>query len=899
MNNRIFSTRAFRIVVPLLAAILGFASSAHAEGEIGISFRVAVDGVVTIEQALLFAPCAATASSTPAPSAFCAIEASGLSHAWSFFGADAFLNDLAGRANNENGNNVYWLYFKNGEFGQFSMNAETLAQGDELLLVYNANPLRIEPFSVSPQALATTTLRVSQFGFDAAFNPAWDPADGAFVHISSGEELATDASGSAEWFVATDTPVSLRATKSGFADSRVIAVSPLAPVSPPPPPPSPLPATRTVRLVAAATSTIVFDADVVFPACAPRPGDVEAFTLFCALAASGGSPEWAWFGGSAFLNALFGNVNNAGSNNIYWLYFKNDAFGEHAMNTEEIADGDRIVLGYGMMPLRLRAATTTPPVGGTLAVDAEEFSFDELFAPRWLPAEGAELSASDGRSFAVGTTSVVVPITSDAPFTLRAEKAGLIPSAALAIRPIAAATSSPSGGGNGGGSSGSGEGGNGGGEPGDGKGAAPPSAGPDIERLLGFLDAYQHPDGSFGADLYSDWAAVAYGAATGHAAARDRLKAFLAGDALDGALLTDSERRAMALMALGVDPARGGRADYIRPIADAFDGAQFGDPALYNDDIFAIIVLARAGYAGDAILATAGRFVAARQRGNGGWEDPDITAAAIQALTTFGSGGEFDTPLAHAQAYLRSAQLSDGGWGNSFTTAWVLQAFRAAGIDPRSVVKNSKSGFDALARSQQSDGGMEDIASPLDTRAWATSYAVPAAAGKSWQDILALFTRVAEPTNSSSGAAGGGGGTGGIAEATTTPIVATVSTKTEVAGVATSTDAGAAAVVEARDDEVLSASADESSAAPSRAPESALPAKGVSGATAGQAKNVGSTEAPWEGAGTIPVLSTRANETANAFSANPSILWAGAGAFMLIAAGLWFWKPRTRESVLI
>src|SRR3989344_1688028 len=193
--------RLSRIIVPLVITFLGIASAAHAEGEIAISFRVAIDGAVTTDQALSVAPCAATASSTPTTSAFCAIEASGLAHSWGFFGEDAFLNNLAGRANNEGGNNTYWLYFKNNEFGQFSMNAEVLAAGDRLLLVYNANPLRIEPFVATPQALATSTVHVSQFGFDAAFNPVWSPADGASVHVSSGPDLLTDATGAAEWFV--------------------------------------------------------------------------------------------------------------------------------------------------------------------------------------------------------------------------------------------------------------------------------------------------------------------------------------------------------------------------------------------------------------------------------------------------------------------------------------------------------------------------------------------------------------------------------------------------------------------------------------------------------------------------------------------------------------------------
>ena len=880
--------RALRVIVPLFVAVIGFASIARAEGEAEITFRIAIDGVITTDQTLSVAPCAATASSTPMTSAFCAIEASGLAHSWGFFGEDAFLNDLAGRANNEGGNNTYWLYFKNNEFGQRSMNTEALAVGDELLLSYNANPLRIEPFAANPPASATTTISVSQFGFDAAFNPVWSPAEGAVAHVSSGEELLTDAAGMAKWFVATASPVSLHATKTGFADSSSLAVAPSAPIPPQPSPPSSPPATRTMRLVAAATSTVLSDADIVFSACAPRPGDAETFTLYCVLTALSGTPEWSWFGDSAFLNALFGEVNNAGGNNIYWLYFKNDELGANAMNVEELADGDRIVLAYGVTPLRLRAGTTTPPVGGILSVDVEAFSFDDSFAPQWLPAEGATLFRDSSGEFIVGTTSVSVPILSTTPFTLHAEKSGWMASAALTIYPVVqAATSSPDDGGNGGSEEGGGSGGGGG-------GSQLPPANLDIEKLLGFLDAHQRDDGSFGADLYSDWAAVAYGATAGHTAARDRLRAFLMSDPLDGALLTDRERRAMALAALGVDPARGGPENYIQKITAAFDGSQFGDPTLYNDDIFAIIILSRAGYAGNEMLAKAGRFVVTMQKGSGGsdvsvgacWDGPDISAAAIQALAALGSSAEFTASLASARAYLENTQGADGGWGNSFATAWALQAFRAAAVDPRSVTRNGKNGYDALALLQQSDGGMEDITTPLDTRVWATAYAVPAVAGKSWQDIFAPFARV--PEDAVTFANGGSGRT--AAEATTTPSSAIT---TEVAGVATSSAVGAVTANEAQESEALIASAGGEfvSSPTSSSGNSFESASGVQAIT--REGDSGGASPVDAGIVSVPPSNARATRAAaGTLFANTSVLWTGAGVFMLLALGLWLWKPR-------
>ncbi len=846
-------------ILLLCLAFFAFTSAVQADGDPTIQLRVAIDGAIIFDQTLTVPPCAATASSTPTSSLFCALESSGLTPSWGFFGEDAFLDSLAGQSNNENGNNIYWLYFANSVFGEHSMNTEILANGERLLVEYNTPPLRIEPFAEAPQAFATSTIVVSEFGFDVFFNPTWSPSSGALVHISSGEELITIADGTAEWLVGTSSPFSLNATKSGFAGADPIDVTPLAP----PPPP-----TRTLHLIAQATSTVLFDDKISFSPCAPETGAPENYTLFCAVEASGLAPTWTWFGDMAFLDSLAGIANNTAGNNIFWFYFLNEELGFNAMNSEILQGGDTIALGYGAMPLRIKIATTTPTVGETMMADVEEFSFDQNFNPQWLVAEGALLMASDGREFQVGTSSVAVVITSVSPFSLHAEKAGAIISSDVFINPIEATSSTPEegSGSNEGNSNGSGGGGGGG-------GATPLNL--DIEKLLNFLDLYQHPDGSFGADLYSDWVAIAYSATTGHDDSRSRLSEFLKQDELDGGLITDAERRAMALMSLGINPATGAKDNYIKKIIAGFDGTQFGDPTLYNDDIFAIIALERAGFIGDPMLKKSADFVTTFQHTNGGWDGPDITAAAVQALTSVPGDSQITSSLTNAIANLRSSQTNDGGWGSSFATSWALGAFAALNVDPRSVETNNHDGIDYLTPLQQSDGGMENTTTALNTRIWATAYAVPAAVGKSWRDLLSSFVRATENGQEVTGNAGSSQTTtatttdAGIA--TTTPAVlgetATTTPPGLVLGESTTTPI---AVGEKLEPKGLFPVQNRKVTVPTTATKNSASAPALQDHT--------------------PVTTKQVNIVASPLFSDLKIYWPAAGALILIAGWLWFTK---------
>jgi hypothetical protein len=184
----------------------------------------------------------------------------------------------------------------------------------------------------------------------------------------------------------------------------------------------------------------------------------------------------------------------------------------------------------------------------------------------------------------------------------------------------------------------------------------------------------------------------------------------------------------MAILSLGENPYSFGGANYIAPIVASFDGTQFGDASLENDDVFALLPLSASGYSvSDEMIAKDIQFLVSKQRADGSWEGSiDFTVAVIQALHAFNAAPD---AVAQAVAYLQSNQQSDGGFGSVYSTSWALQAGALW-------AKNGKTGTDYLAALQAADGAAISNSESTNNRVWGTSYAIPAALGKSWSIIM-------------------------------------------------------------------------------------------------------------------------------------------------------------------
>jgi squalene cyclase len=259
----------------------------------------------------------------------------------------------------------------------------------------------------------------------------------------------------------------------------------------------------------------------------------------------------------------------------------------------------------------------------------------------------------------------------------------------------------------------------------------------DVSSAVNYLASTQEPDGSFGGNaMYTDWAIIALSAADSIQVAPIDILEYMKENNRISSSLTDIERHAMAILALNENPYSFYGVDYITPIIDSFDGKQFGDPSLVNDDIFALIPLVNAGYGkSDEIILKDIDFIISKQKANGSWEESvDITAASIQALEPFESIDSVSDSISQAIIYLQSKQENYGGFGSVYSTSWVAQAMSAL---ETSWTKNSNTVFDYLTANQSiEDGAVLPSSETIQNRIWATSYAIPAVLEKSWDSIL-------------------------------------------------------------------------------------------------------------------------------------------------------------------
>jgi len=288
----------------------------------------------------------------------------------------------------------------------------------------------------------------------------------------------------------------------------------------------------------------------------------------------------------------------------------------------------------------------------------------------------------------------------------------------------------------------------------------------DVDAAIAFLKSVQGSNGSYGgSQLYSDWAGVAFGAVGQNDSA---LMNYFKSTAKVKNLLTDNERRAMALLALGKNPYDFEGTNYVEAIIEEFDGTQFGEKDLVNDDIFALVVLSKVGYeSDDEEVAQTIKFILKEQNSNGSWEgSTDLTGAGIQALSQFNSVSGVSSAISKAKTFLKNTQQSDGGWGSTYSTSWVMQVMSVFGEDWN---KNNKTGAEYLAENQQEDGGVLSTDETEKNRIWATSYAIPAVLGLSWDEILNSVSKPnTEDESESEVSTGGSSDTTATSTATTT-----------------------------------------------------------------------------------------------------------------------------------
>lgn len=256
----------------------------------------------------------------------------------------------------------------------------------------------------------------------------------------------------------------------------------------------------------------------------------------------------------------------------------------------------------------------------------------------------------------------------------------------------------------------------------------------DTNKAFDFLISKQKENGSFGEELYTDWATIALTSNPNYTEQKEKLKKYFLENKLVGDNLTDYERHSIALMSLGLNPYDTNNQNYVSQITKSFDGKQFGDPVEINDDIFALIVLQNSGYTqNDKMITDAINFIISKQTKDGSWSGSvDMTGAGIEALSAFSPTPGVGESLKNAKQYLKEKQKTDGSWSNISSTAWALEGIMANGD------KVEDKTLEYLGENQDIDGGI--INENLNNKIWQTSYILASLSDKTWNQIMQKFS---------------------------------------------------------------------------------------------------------------------------------------------------------------
>ncbi|MFA6520386.1 MAG: prenyltransferase/squalene oxidase repeat-containing protein [Candidatus Paceibacterota bacterium] len=273
----------------------------------------------------------------------------------------------------------------------------------------------------------------------------------------------------------------------------------------------------------------------------------------------------------------------------------------------------------------------------------------------------------------------------------------------------------------------------------------------DMTKAVEFLISQQTENGAFGEDMYTDWTTVALASTEVQIQKIQpilKLVKYLSLNKPAGAMLTDYERHAMAIMSLGLNPHNANGENYVEKIVSSFDGKQFGDINEDNDDIFALVVLNNAGYGEkEKIIEESLKFVLERQKENGSWDESiDMTGAGIQALSNFKENEKVKSVLIKAKTFLEKTQGENGSWNDdASSTAWAIGGITALGEKIEDWKKKDRSPLDYLATIQDADGGVKD--ENIKNKIWKTAYVVSALSGKTWNQAMEKFEKIETQKN--------------------------------------------------------------------------------------------------------------------------------------------------------
>ncbi|MDO8663684.1 MAG: prenyltransferase/squalene oxidase repeat-containing protein [Candidatus Wildermuthbacteria bacterium] len=728
-EKRFYLFDLFRFLGSLLTTFILFVAlpAASALADVPIHLEIYTATTTLFNGDISVSGCTTPSNATSTVNGFCAFSVAGISVDAASSSYGVFINSIGGVAGDSDN---FWLWFLNGDIAATGIDSYQPLSGDHVLWTIGREPLKISASPTSPVVGATTTVRV--LGFDTN---AFDFVPLAGAAISGVSVSTTNANGNTDILATSTNPFTISASANGFLPSQSITITPRAPqASLAIRDGSALVGPFTMTLPAANASPVLIAPTATTTTYAVPARSVLALLISADAATSSFDiTDLQYFSSfSSFLVNCISVPASAAPDCFNWTYAVNGLFPSFGMDGYILQDGDTAYIFFGSQ-LQVSTDKASALTGESFTVTAQKY---DPASGLYVPAIGEIAGAVQFDSYFTATefaTSTVdasghatLSVGTQGAYLVGVASSGYFPNTSVTVsapRPVIFVPQSIA-------SSG-------------GESNLISHHNIDTDKALQFLSARQKANGSFGASLYTDWAAIAL-AVGPDSLNKDKITAYLKSAPNDSVSVTDYERHAMALMSLGINPYSGADTNYIQKIVDSFDGAQIGDSSIVNDDIFAIFPLIKSGYSEvDAIIQKVIAFILQKQRPDGSWEGGvDMTAAAVQSLALVPQVPGVYQAKANARDYLSRSQQSGGGFNSSsFSTSWALQAIAALSESPLSWQKNNNTPGDYLYSFQQSDGGIEPLTSDENTRVWATAYAVPAALGKPWAAILSSFPR--------------------------------------------------------------------------------------------------------------------------------------------------------------
>jgi len=276
-----------------------------------------------------------------------------------------------------------------------------------------------------------------------------------------------------------------------------------------------------------------------------------------------------------------------------------------------------------------------------------------------------------------------------------------------------------------------------------------------VVNAVNWLRSEQEADGSIGSFAISSWAVMAITSAQedpntwNTTDTTSSVVQYLEGNVGLLSSCSDYSRFILSMVAAGIDPENIGGVNMTAKLESFYNGGQFGDPSLIDDDYWAVMALISAGVSSsDPMIQNALSFIKANQNSTDhGWSyavghasDVNDTAAALMALISAGVSTS-SAYVTGGLAYMKSQQTSTGGFTSlpSGTDAendsWAIQAIVAAGQDPTSSswAQNGNTPIDDLLTFQDVSGAFKDYTGTPSVLT--TSFAIPALLGKPYPII--------------------------------------------------------------------------------------------------------------------------------------------------------------------